>query len=73
MGVDASAAIAIISREGLGRTKHVDTQWLWVQAAVRQGMFEVMKIRTDGNPADLMTKPLSALKIAGFMQRLGFS
>ena len=63
LGCDASAAISIISREGLGRTKHVDTQFLWVQEAVRDGRFSVKKIGTNDNPADLMTKGLRGEKI----------
>ena len=34
--VDASAAIGIARRKGLGQVRHVDTQSLWVQDAVRE-------------------------------------
>ena len=33
--MDATAGIAIGSRKGLGRVKHVDTTFLWVQDMVR--------------------------------------
>ena len=32
---DSSAAIGICSRQGLGKFRHLDTQTLWIQQAVR--------------------------------------
>ena len=34
--VDASAAIGIAQRKGLGKVRHLDCQSLWIQDAVRQ-------------------------------------
>ena len=34
--VDASAAIGMIMKEGLSGVRHIDTQYLWVQEAVRE-------------------------------------
>ena len=72
MGVDASAAVGLMQRDGLGRTKHIDTQSLWIQSAVRNKEVKIMKIDTDLNPADLMTKPLKAEAIKKFMAMMGF-
>ena len=33
---DASAAIGVANREGLGRIQHLDTQSLWLQQALRK-------------------------------------
>ena len=33
---DASAAIGVANREGRGRIRHLDTQSLWLQQALRQ-------------------------------------
>ena len=33
--VDATAAIGIAQRKGLGKLRHIDTQALWIQDAVR--------------------------------------
>eukprot|EP00973_Karenia_brevis_P063752 8862914-Karenia_brevis.AAC.1 len=30
---DASAALGIISRTGLGKVRHIDTAYLWIQEA----------------------------------------
>ena len=35
--MDATARIAIGSRQGLGRVKHIDTVFHWVQAMVTEG------------------------------------
>ena len=34
--VDANAAIEIIGRQGLGKVRHLDLSYLWIQAAVRR-------------------------------------
>ena len=34
--VDASAAIGMTERRGLGSTKHMDTKWMWIQGAIRR-------------------------------------
>ena len=58
VNVDASAAVGIASRKGLGRVRHLDTQSLWVQDAVRQKKVELIKVRGTQHPADMMTKYL---------------
>ena len=35
---DASAALGIIHRKGLGRTRHIDTGMLWVQHSGRKAV-----------------------------------
>ena len=55
---DSSAAIGICNRQGLGRVRHVDTQSLWIQQALREGRFELRKVHGSVNPADLFTKHL---------------
>ena len=58
--VDASAAISMMTREGLGS---VDTQLLWIQEAVQQKKFNVVKVSTHHNPADMLTKQLTERKV----------
>ena len=59
---DSSATIGICSRRGLGRLRHVDTQCLWVQQRVRDGDFELRKVKGELNPADAFTKHLASLE-----------
>jgi hypothetical protein len=55
---DASAAIGIVRRSGVGRVRHLDTRMLWIQQKVREGDLQLSKIDGQINPADLFTKPL---------------
>ena len=57
---DASAAIGIAGREGLGRIRHLDTQALWLQQALRQKRLGLGKVLGTENPSDLMTKHVDA-------------
>ena len=57
--VDSSAAKSISSRMGLGKIRHLEVKFLWVQESVKEKRFQVRKIRGDCNPADVLTKPKS--------------
>ena len=52
---DSSAAISICNRQGLGKLRHLDTQTLWAQQAVRTKRLELRKALGEENPADLFT------------------
>ena len=47
--VDASAAIGVAQRKGLGKIRHLDTQSLWVQDAVRQRRVDLIKVNRYRN------------------------
>ena len=55
---DSSAARGISSRKGLGKTRHVQTRYLWVQEKVSSKEIHVEAVHTSSNVADLCTKPL---------------
>ena len=57
---DASAALGIIHRRGLGRTRHIDTGLLWIQQTAPEKRLEYAKVLGAENPADLLTKYLTA-------------
>jgi hypothetical protein len=57
---DSSAAIGICTRQGLGKLRHLDTQTLWIQQAVRSGRIDLRKVGGEVNPADLLTKHMSS-------------
>ena len=67
---DSTAALGITHREGLGRTRHVRCQYLWIQEKTKDGTFGVDKVRTDLNPADLMTKNLTKAEIVQILEHL---
>ena len=70
--LDATAAIGILSRRGLGRVKHIDTVFLWVQERVDSMKITIHKKPTSEMLADLLTKFLGALDILKFITAMGF-
>jgi hypothetical protein len=70
LSADASAAIGICRRTGIGKLRHLDTRILWIQDKVKSAELVLRKVLGLENPADLMTKHLGADRIAGHMRRL---
>ena len=68
---DATAAIGMVRREGLGRVRHLAVADLWIQQRVRSGEIQVSKVLGTENPSDMMTKGLDNVSITKFMQELG--
>ena len=64
LAVDSSAALGFMRREGLGKARHVELHWLWIQQESRSGRLQLMKIEGKRNPADLFTKPLAKVDLA---------
>ena len=53
---DASAAIGIAKRKGLGKVRHVDVSQLWIQEKVASGSIKLVKVGSAENLADALTK-----------------
>ncbi len=53
---DSSAAKGIAQRTGLGKVRHIEVNQLWVQEKVREGTFEICKVKGIDNLADALTK-----------------
>ena len=64
LGTDSAAAKSFVCRRGLGRMRHIEIRDLWLQKEVLNGRVRVVKIPGESNPADLMTKYLSADVVA---------
>jgi hypothetical protein len=71
--VDSTAAQAISSRAGLGKTKHVEVKYLWVQEATQRGLLKVKRIPGEQNPADILTKPHAARRLCEVLRGVGLS
>jgi len=54
--VDASAALGIIQRKGLGKVRHIETHYLWVQETAARRKLLYQKVPGTENCADLLTK-----------------
>ena len=68
---DASAALGIVQRQCLGKLRHIATQFLWVQEKVRNDELNIVKVPGTDNPADLLTKNVSAELVRRHTSRLG--
>ena len=69
---DASAAIGIVHRLGVGRTRHLDVAMLWVQQKQWKQRLEVVKIDGKKNPADMFTKNVPREVCEAHMTELQF-
>ena len=68
---DASAAVGICRRRGLGKIRHLATADLWVQDKVRSGAFVLSKIQGSDNPSDSLTKCVERPLLSKHIEALG--
>ena len=67
---DASAALGIIGRSGLGKLRQVDTSYLWLQQDSIKNKLKMNKVKGTSNPADMNTKGLSGEEILKYTRML---
>ena len=60
---DSSAAVGIVKRDGIGKARNLQTQFLWVQEMTTNNKASIHKVGTDSNPADSLTKYLDSKTI----------
>ena len=53
---DATAAIGIAKRKGLGKIRHLDVTDLWIQDKIRSKQIRLLKVLGAENVADVFTK-----------------
>ena len=68
---DATAAIGIVSRVGLGKVRHLAVADLWVQQAARSGRVSYTKVPGQLNPADIFTKAVDKETLERHTQFMG--
>ena len=68
--VDSSAALAVVSRQGNGRLRHVRIGHLWIQEVASSEEVRFAKVRGYSNPADCLTKHLPAVHMAELLAAL---
>ena len=71
MFTDSSAEKSIASRQGLGKVRHLETKYLWLQQAVFQKRIDIRKIKGTENPADILTKYLSFADMQKVIEKVG--
>ena len=68
---DATAAIGIARRRGLGKLRHLDTEDLWIQSKIRSKDIQLLKVLGAINPADVLTKYIDAKTLAAALKTMG--
>ena len=68
---DSSACKCFAPRRGLGKMRHVDTRYLWVQEHLALKTFKLLKVLGAENPADILTKPQNAATLQRVCEQLG--
>ena len=69
---DASTAIGITQRRGIGKTRHIDVGLLWIQQNAKNGEVDISKVDGKLNPADMFTKAVPAEVAWRHMGAMGF-
>ena len=57
--IDAKATEHILHRQEIGRLKHIDVAYLWMQDEVRSMWLRVRRVKCEEHVANLGTRPLS--------------
>ena len=70
LGTDSSAAKSFTVRRGLGRMRHIEVRFLWLQSEVLKKTVKVVKVKGEDNPADLMTKYLGEKDISKCLHKM---
>ena len=68
---DSNAARGMCHRAGVGKVRHLQIRYLWVQQSLKEQLFTLGRIDTKTNASDLGTKPLGEEEVKKHMCRLG--
>ncbi len=68
---DATAALGIARRLGIGKIRHLDTSLLWIQQKIKDGDLLVDKVLGADNPADCLTKHVDRATMLKHLRAMG--
>ena len=68
---DATAAIGIARRKGLGKVRHLDCTDLWVQDKIRSKQILLEKVLGTENVADVLTKYVDKATLDRALPKMG--
>ena len=69
--VDSSAALGVVARKGCGKLRHVKVGQLWIQEIAEAEEVNFRKILGDINPADIITKHLTRIRMDKLLDLAG--
>ena len=62
-----------MKRRGLGRMRHIQTRYLWIQERVGANHISISAVAGTKNPADILTKPgIRGPTLKAHLERLGY-
>ena len=67
---DATAAIGIARRKGLGKIRHLDVSDLWIQDKIRTRAITLSKVLGTENMADVLTKYVDRKTMDAALKRM---
>jgi hypothetical protein len=68
---DSGGAKAAVARRGLGKMRHMELKYLWIQEAVQRKRIVMRKIKGSMNPADHLTKPQNKSEYEELLKTVG--
>ena len=72
IGCDSSSAIQLCKNPKYHeRTKHIDVRLHFVRVEIANGVVNVVKVPTQTNPADILTKVVPAIKFRNSLNLIG--
>ena len=68
---DSSSARALALRRGIGRIRHIETRFLWLQERLALKHMTLKTVKGTSNPSDVLTKQLAHDLMVEYCARLG--
>ena len=70
---DSNAAKGTVNRVGLGKARHIQTRYLWLQERVAEGHLKVHHVPGLKNKADVLTKSVPGVQLRKTMEDLQYA
>ena len=68
---DSDACRSVANRRGLGKLRHVEVKYLWVQDVVKEGRVEMRRVKGEYNIADHLPKPKRGAEMEWMIGEMG--
>ena len=68
---DATVARQFVHRKGVGRVKHLEARYVWLQQHLAEGAYAIKKLPSNENASDMMTHLPSAPELQKFLRVIG--
>ena len=72
MYTDSTAALGTCNSLGLGKSRHIQTRFLWIQEKLAERAFELFNNDAKLNTADICTKALASEAVESHLKAMGF-